>query len=187
MQEKPVKIKQESGPYPLDKKIQEMIERTLVLIKPDGVGRGLIGECIMRFERAGFKIVGIRMVWTGKEHAMKHYTEDIAKRRGEKVREHLLELITSGPVVAMVIEGVDAIDNIRKIVGPTEPKSAPPGTIRGDYAHVSYAYADKKSIAIKNIIHASSDKKDAEYEIPLWFSDDELHSYSSVHDKHIKE
>lgn len=164
-----------------------MIEQTLILIKPDGVERGLIGECIMRFERAGFKIVGMRMLWTDKEHAMKHYTEDIAKRRGERVRKDLLELITSGPVVAIAVEGVDAIENIRKIVGPTEPKSALPGTIRGDFAHTSYAYADKKSIAIKNIIHASSDKKDAEYEIPLWFTEDQLHSYSTVHDKHIKE
>ena len=171
----------------MDWKIQKMIERTLVLIKPDGVERALIGECICRFEKRGLKVVGMKMVWTDKDHAMKHYTDDIAKRRGESVREKLLEFITSGPVVAMAIEGVNAIENIRKLVGATEPKSASPGTIRGDYTHVSYSYADDKEIAVKNLIHASSDKRDADHELSLWFNDNELHSYKMVHDKHIKE
>lgn len=171
----------------MDIKIQKMIERTLVLVKPDGVERGLIGECIKRFEQRGFKIVGMKMVWTDKDHAMKHYTEDIAKRNGEHVRDYLLEFITSGPVVAMVIEGVNAIENVRKIVGSTEPKAALPGTIRGDFTHVSYGYADDKKIVIKNLIHASSDKEDSDSEIPLWFNDNELHTYDTTHDKHIKE
>ncbi len=187
MSEKSIKAQQKSCAHQVDQEIQKMIERTLVLIKPDGVERGLIGECLMRFERAGFKIVGMRMVWTNKEHAMKHYTEDITKRRGEKVRKALLEYVTSGPIVAMVIEGIDAIENIRKIVGPTEPKSAPPGTIRGDFAHISFAYAEKNQPGLKNLIHASGNKQDAEHEVSLWFSDDELHAYSTVHDKHIKE
>ncbi len=164
-----------------------MMERTLVLVKPDGVERGLVGECIDRFEKRGLKIVGLKMVWTDKDHAMKHYTEDISKRRGEHVREKLLEFITSGPVVAMVIEGVNAIENIRKLVGSTEPKSSQPGTIRGDFTHVSYSYADAKGIAVKNLIHASSDEKDAKHEINLWFNDNELHSYDQVHDKHINQ
>ena len=164
-----------------------MIERTLVLVKPDGVERSLIGECITRFEKRGLKIIGLKMVWTDKDHAMKHYTEDISKRRGEKVREKLLEFITSGPVIAMVIEGVNSIENVRKIVGSTEPKEALPGTIRGDFAHVSYNHADNKEIAIKNLIHASSDSNDAKHEIGLWFNDNEMHSYSGVHDKHINE
>jgi nucleoside-diphosphate kinase len=171
----------------MDIKIQKMIERTLVLVKPDGVERGLIGECIKRFEQRGFKIVGMKMVWTDKDHAMKHYTEDIAKRNGEHVRKYLLEFITSGPVVAMVIEGVNAIENVRKIVGSTEPRAALPGTIRGDFTHVSYSYADGKEIVIKNLIHASADKKDSDNEVPLWFNDNELHTYNMTHDKHIKE
>jgi len=164
-----------------------MIERTLVLVKPDGVERGLIGECIKRFEQRGLKIIGLKMVWTDKDHAMKHYTEDISKRRGEHVREKLLVFITSGPVVAMVIEGVDAIENVRKIVGSTEPKSALPGTIRGDFSHVSYGYADNKNIAVKNLIHASGNKEDSDHEVPLWFNDNELHTFTLTHDKHIKE
>ena len=88
----------------------------------------------------------------------------------KEVREKLLDYIVEGPVIAIVLEGVDAIENVRKIVGGTEPKSAPPGTIRGDFAHVSFAYADAKHMPVKNIIHASSDEKDAEREIKLWFN-----------------
>ena len=98
-----------------------MIERTLVLIKPDGVKRSLIGECISRFERRGLKIVGMKMKRADKEFAMKHYTEDITKRRGEKVRNNLINFIISGPVVAMVVEGVHAVEAVRKIVGAPAP------------------------------------------------------------------
>jgi len=162
-----------------------MIERTLVLIKPDGVQRSLVGKIISRFENAGLKIVGLKMVWIDKDFAKKHYTEDIAERRGEKVRDLLLDYITQGPVVAMAIEGVAAIENVRKIVGPTEPKSAPPGTIRGDFSHQSFSYADSNEIPVVNIIHASSSKEDAEHELRLWFKDDEIHTYKTVHDVHI--
>jgi nucleoside-diphosphate kinase len=96
-----------------------------------------------------------------------------------------LKLITSGPVVAMALEGIGAIEIVRKMVGETEPKAAAPGTIRGDYAHVSFSYADNVGQAIRNIVHASGNKEDAKYEIPLWFKKDELHSYKTVHDKHI--
>lgn len=159
-----------------------MIQRTLVLIKPEGVQRNLIGKILTRFEDAGLKVVGMKMVWVDKEFASKHYTEDIAERRGEKVREQLLKYIVEGPVVAFVLEGSSAIDNVRKIVGGTEPKSAPPGTIRGDYAHVSFAYADQKEVAVKNLIHASGDEKDAKHEIALWFKPEELHTYKTVWD-----
>ena len=162
-----------------------MIERTLVLIKPDGVQRCLVGKILQRFENAGLKIIGMKMQWVDKEFAKRHYTEDISKRRGEKVRNLLLGFITEGPVIAFVLEGINAIENVRKIVGSTEPKSAQPGTIRGDFCHVSYSYADGKEIAVKNIIHASSDKDDAENEIKLWFEDKELNSYKTVHDIHI--
>jgi nucleoside-diphosphate kinase len=162
-----------------------MIQQTLVLIKPDGVGRGLIGEVIKRFEQRGLKLVALKLVKVSKDLAQKHYTDDIAKRRGENVRKILLEFIASGPVVAMIIEGVDAIENVRKIVGSTESKAALPGTIRGDFSHVSYKHADEKKIAIKNIIHASADEKDAAYETKLWFSIDEIHNYKRSDEEHV--
>ena len=94
-----------------------MIERTLVLIKPDGVQRTLAGRIISRFEDAGLKIIGLKMKWADKEFAMKHYTEDLAKRRGEHVRKNMVEFISSGPVVAIALEGVNAIENVRKMTG----------------------------------------------------------------------
>lgn len=162
-----------------------MLEKTLVVIKPDGVQRSLSGKIIQRFEDAGLKIVGMKMLWIDKEFARKHYTEDISKRRGEHVRNWLLEYITEGPVIAIAVEGVDAVDFVRKIAGATEPKSAVPGTIRGDYAHVSYAHADEKKIPIKNLLHASGSKEEAKAEIALWFSEKELHSYKTVHEEHV--
>ena len=161
-----------------------MIERTLVLVKPDGVERGLVGEIIKRFEQRGLKVVALKMSKIDKKFAQQHYTEDITKRRGQHVREHLLEFLTEGPVVAMVIEGVNAIENVRKIVGDTEPKAALPGTIRGDFAHVSYHHADTKKTAIRNLVHASSGA-DAPQEIALWFKKEEIYTYPTVHDKHI--
>lgn len=162
-----------------------MDERTFVAIKPDGVQRGIVGEVIRRFENAGLKIVGMKMQWIDKEFAKRHYTEDIAKRRGEHVREMLLDYITEGPIVVMALEGPGSIEVVRKIVGPTEPKSAPPGTIRGDFCHVSFAHADKHKKSIKNIIHASGDAKDAQYELDLWFTPLELHDYRTVHEVHV--
>jgi nucleoside-diphosphate kinase len=153
------------------------IEQTLVLIKPDGVLRGLVGEIIKRFEQRGLKIVALKLTKIDYDFAKKHYTEDIAKRRGKHVRDQLLEFITSSPVVAMVIQGVDAIENVRKLCGDTESKKALPGTIRGDYSHVSYGHADEKKMAIKNLVHASSNPEDARNEISLWFSIDEIHNY----------
>jgi nucleoside-diphosphate kinase len=157
-----------------------MMERTLILLKPDAVKRNLMGEIISRFEKVGMKIVGMKMVWVNKGFAKKHYKAHVEK----KFYPGLEAMITEGPVVAMVIEGLHAIGSVRKIVGSTEPKSAQPGTIRGDYAHHSYEYTDKKGIAIKNLIHASGNKKDAEYEIKLWFDEKELHSYETVHEMH---
>lgn len=161
------------------------MERTLVLVKPDGVQRALVGKILTRFEDAGLKLVAMKLVWATKDHALLHYTEDITKRRGEHVRNQLIEYVTEGPVLAFVLEGINAIENVRKMVGTTEPKSAQPGTIRGDFCHVSYAYADNKNIPVKNLIHASGNKDDAEHEIKLWFKPEELHSYKSVHDIHI--
>jgi len=96
----------------------------------------------------------------------------------------MVDMITSGPVVAIAIEGVEAIAVVRKMVGETEPKSAAPGTIRGDYAHLSFKYADDKESAVFNLIHASSDEKDAELEVNLWFQDFELLNYKPDHTKY---
>ncbi len=161
-----------------------MIERTLVLIKPDGVQRGLSGEIIARFEKVGLKLVGIKMVWINEDFAKKHYF-DVLERKGEKVFSGLLKLITMGPVIAIVLEGIDAVEIVRKMCGPTEPKSAMPGTIRGDYAHASYGYTDAVGEAVRNIIHASGSKSEAKTEISLWFKEEEIHDYFSVHDVHI--
>ena len=160
------------------------IERTFVAIKPDGVERGLIGEIIRRFERVGLKIVGMKMVWVDKEFAYKHYTEDLAKRRGAHIRELMTEFLIRGPVVAMVIEGIHAIENVRKLVGETEPKASLPGTIRGDFSHVSYNHANEHKKAVANVIHASANKEDADYEIKLWFKPEELHTYKRVDEIH---
>ena len=162
-----------------------MIEKTLVLIKPDGVKRGLIGELVKRFENRGLKIAGLKMVWINEEFAKKHYTEDISKRRGEHVRNYLIKFLQESPVVAIVIEGINAIEIVRKIVGGTEPRVAQPGTIRGDFAHVSYSYADKKEMVIRNVVHASGNKEDAEYEISLWFKPEEIYSYKTSNEEQV--
>ncbi len=161
-----------------------MIERTLILIKPDGVQRGLVGRILQRFEDAGLKIVAMKMKWASREFALKHYTDDISKRRGEHVRKALIEYITEGPVVAAVLEGVQAVDVVRKIAGDTESRTALPGTIRGDFTHQSFAHSDTKKKSLKNVIHSSGNAKEAGYEIKLWFSKEELHDYRTVYEQH---
>ncbi len=146
------------------------MERTLVLIKPDGVVRNLIGKIIMRFEDAGLKIIGMKMVWADEKFARKHYREDLDERYKE------------GPVIAFVLEGVDAIKVTRKITGTTYPNESPSGTIRGDFAHISKDFANANNVMVKNLIHASEDIKDAKIEIALWFSPKELHSYKTIQD-----
>lgn len=151
-----------------------MIQRSLVLLKPDAVERGVMGEIITRFERVGAKIVGLKLLVSEADTAKQHYTEDLAKRRGEKVRELMIKMITSGPIVAIVLEGVEIVEVVRKMIGATEPKSAAPGTIRGDYAHVSYAHADTHGTGVFNLIHASGSPEEAEVEIGVWFKPEEL-------------
>jgi nucleoside-diphosphate kinase len=158
-----------------------MIERTLVLIKPDGVKRGLIGELVRRFEQRGLKLIGMKMIQIDSDFSKKHYSNHIQK----PFYKYLEDYITSGPVVAMVIEGVHAVEIVRKIVGPTEPKAAIPGTIRGDYAHISRTYADGKNKPIINLIHASGTKEEAETEIAIWFKKEELCSYKRTDEEHI--
>lgn len=162
-----------------------MIQQTLVLVKPDGVARGLIGEIIKRFEQRGLKIVALKLVKIDNDFAKKHYTEEISRKHGEKKRNWLLNFITESPVVAMIIEGVNAIENVRKIAGATISSEALPGTIRGDFSHVSYSYADKKEITVKNIIHTSADETDAKNETALWFSINEIFNYKRAGDEHL--
>lgn len=161
------------------------IQKTLVLFKPDTVQRGLVGEILTRFERVGLKIVATKMIAPNKDHYYRHY-EEIGKmvtRRGEHAFNVTLEMMVQGPVIAMVFEGVEAVALVRKLVGPTEPKSAAPGTIRGDFSHMSFGYADEEGKGIPNLIHASGDEEEAEQEINHWFSDQELYQYNSVHEK----
>ena len=149
-----------------------MIERTLVLIKPDAVQRGLIGEILKRFEQRGLKIIATKMVWIDREFTKKHYYEHIDK----PFFEELASFIEEGPLVALVIEGLKAIQVVRKIIGSTRPEEASPGTIRGDYAHFL--------VRGQNLVHASANEKDAKREIELWFKKEEIHSYSRDDEKH---
>jgi len=158
--------------------LEIMIQRSLILLKPDALDRGITGEIITRFERVGAKIVGMKLIVSEKETAMKHYTEDLARRRGEKVRNIMIDMLTSGPILAIVVEGVEIVEVVRKMVGETEPKSAAPGTIRGDFAHVSFRYADEKEIGVFNLIHASGSTEEAEIEIGVWFRPEELVEHS---------
>lgn len=161
------------------------VQKTLVLFKPDTVQRGLVGEILTRFERVGLKIVATKMIAPDKAHYYAHY-ENIGKmvtRRGEQAFNVTLDMMTQGPVVAMVFEGVEAVALVRKLVGPTEPKSAQPGTIRGDYSHMSFGYADDVAKGIPNLIHASGDEDEAAQEIAHWFKEEELFDYEAVHEK----
>ena len=159
-------------------------QRTLILLKPDAFQRGIVGEIISRFERVGAQMVGMKLVVATEELARKHYTEDIAIRHGEDMRTFAVDMIKSGPIVAMVLEGIDMVETVRKMVGATEPKSALPGTIRGDYAHASYAAADGGKKALRNLIHASGNAEEAAAEIKVWFNDDELIDHKAGYAHH---
>ena len=164
---------------------KELVQRTLILFKPDAVQRGIVGEILTRFERVGLKIIGTKMIFPNKEHYHKHY-EGIGKmvtRRGEKAFDMALEFMTQGPVIAMVFEGVEAVELVRKLVGGTEPKTALPGTIRGDYSHMSFGYADEHNVGIPNLIHASGSVEEAKQEIEHWFADHEIYDYHSPREK----
>lgn len=184
-------------------------EKTLVLIKPDAVKRGLIGEIIKRFESRGLKIIGLKMVQGGPKDFDSHYpkskawimnlgnrtvetykkynyslkkdfgTDDVFKI-GKIFRNWLIDFMSSGPVVKILIEGVHAIDVVRKIVGDTQPHFALTGTIRGDFAVDSAGSANKDKRAVHNLIHASGDKEEARNEIMLWFELDEICDYKRV-------
>lgn len=158
------------------------IERTLIVLKPDTIQRGIVGEIITRFERAGLKIVGMKMVRPDEEHFHQHY-EGISKlisRWGEEIYNITLSQLTEGPVIAMVIEGIEAVEHVRKMVGKTDPKDSLPGTIRGDYTHITRGYTNPRGTTLPNILHASGDASEAAQEIELWFNPDELYEYTTA-------
>jgi len=156
-----------------------------VLLKPDAVARGLIGRVLARFEDAMLKVVASKMVWMDADLARRHYF-DLEARFGPAVYNAMAEFMQSGPVVAFVLEGVEAVACTRKLVGSTYPDQAPPGTIRGDFAHMSKAYANAREIAVANLVHASGNVEEAAYEIDVWFTKDEIHQYPSVADRFVR-
>lgn len=183
------------------------MERTLILLKPDAVQQQLIGEIIGRFEKAGLKVVATKMVWPNREMADKHYPtdrEEFIKGMGGKTLESykeqemdpkevfdsedphqiglqlqkwLVDFLVSGPVIALVLEGPDAVMKAREIAGHTIPAKADKGTIRGDLSDDDAIRANAEQRPVKNLVHASGDKTEADFEIDLWFSEEELHSY----------
>ncbi|MCX6716732.1 MAG: nucleoside-diphosphate kinase [Candidatus Taylorbacteria bacterium] len=180
-------------------------ERTLVLIKPDGIQRGLMGEIIRRYERVGLKLVGLKIMIPTPELIEKHYTLDPEWRRitGEKtiksykdkgieppisdpleittrLLKKLVTYMTSGPILAMVWQGAHAVKIVRKITGGTEPLTSDVGTIRGDFVLDSYEMSDGDLRSVRNLVHASGSVKEADKEIPHWFEDNEIVNYKLV-------
>ncbi|AHB41474.1 hypothetical protein P148_SR1C00001G0684 [candidate division SR1 bacterium RAAC1_SR1_1] len=158
------------------------VQRTLVVLKPDTIGRSISGEIISRFERAGLHIAGIKMVKPDKEFLYHHYETigQMISRRGQKPFDMVISLMTKLPVIAIVLEGVAAVEYVRKLVGATEPKAAAPGTIRGDYAHMSFGYADAANVGVPNLVHASGNEEEAEKEIKHRFNEEEIFVYNPL-------
>src|ERR1051325_4496628 len=158
------------------------MEQTLIIFKPDSVMRGIVGEILTRFERVGLKIVGAKMLQPDYDHYFHHYEGigTLKTRKGDEIFETQMREMQQGPVIAMVLEGVEAVEIVRKMVGPTEPKSAQPGTIRGDYAHMTYGQASAAERGVPNVLHASADKHEAAQEIAHWFSESEMVDYENV-------
>ncbi|MFH0804978.1 MAG: nucleoside-diphosphate kinase [Patescibacteria group bacterium] len=184
-------------------------ERSVVLLKPDTVKRGLIGEIIGRFEKAGLKLVAMKMVWVTADHVAKHYPNDreylttVGNKTlksyeeygkdaneelgtndpyeiGVKVRQWNMDFLSSGPVVAILLQGLHAVDNVRMMVGHTLPRFAPPGTIRGDFSLDSPILANQQKRTVRNMIHASGNTEEAEFETKLWFHEKEIYTYKRV-------
>ncbi len=182
------------------------MERTLVILKPDAVQRAIAGEIMMRFERAGLKVIGMKMMIPEMELLKQHYPDELVPIVGNKTKtdwdaygvkydetiEEIGEMIVdatrkfmqSAPVIAMVLEGGHAVEVVRKMVGSTGPKDSPPGTIRGDYAHLSLGRASLKKKGAANLIHASGSVDEARAEIAMWFDKTELfENYKTVHEQ----
>ncbi len=183
------------------------MEKTLILIKPDGVARGLTGQILARFEQVGLKIVAMKMVHATHDDVDKHYalTEEWMmavyskakakyeaegrpfdfpdhKAYGGEIKRGLVEFLKSAPIVAMVLEGEMAVSLVRKLVGATEPASSAPGTIRGDFSHDTYALSNSQNRPLRNLIHASGNIEEANNEIKIWFTDTELYKYEHAFD-----
>lgn len=185
-------------------------ERTLVVVKPDGVQRSLVGEIIRRFERVGLKIVGMKFVYPSEEMATKHYydvggdewLEEVGRKaraayekkglqspyetnheNGEAVLKSNAKYLSSGPVAVMVLEGSQAVELTRKLAGATEPLTADVGTIRADFTLDSYSLADTDSRSVRNLLHASGSAEEAEQEIKIWFNEEELVDYTHLNEK----
>lgn len=188
-----------------------MIQRSLVLLKPDAVKRGIVGEVLHRFERAGLKMVAVKLVAADKELAEKHYPNTVEWKKtvgqrtiddclkygidlmsnmgttdalevGEIVKKWNVDFLTSGPVLAIVFEGVNAVERVRSLVGHTVPAIAAPGTIRGDFSLDSAIVANRRKRTIYNLIHASGAVDEAATEIALWFKPSEIVSYRRIHE-----
>lgn len=179
-------------------------ERTLVLLKPDAVARHIVGEIISRFERKGMKIVAMKMVWPSKNLAGQHYVDDESWYKdtggktvenyksqgidvdispiemGKKIRNTLMESMTAGPVMAIVLEGAHVIELCRIMRGSTSPRNAQPGTIGFDYTLDSYELSDSGGWSIRNVIHCSDSTENANREIELWFNDNEVLNYETA-------
>jgi nucleoside-diphosphate kinase len=183
-------------------------DKTLVIIKPDGVQRSLIGEIIKRYERIGLKLIAVKFLIPSEDLIEKHYTIDPEWIRkvgeksiksfkeknieppsndpivfGKKVLGRLVKYLSSGPVVAMVWQGAHAVDLIRKINGGTEPLTSDIGTIRGDFVLDSYKLADVEDRCIRNVVHASGSKDEADKEIELWFKSEEILNYRLIQEE----
>lgn len=192
------------------KKNEQTAERTLVIIKPDGVQRSLIGEILQRYERVGLKLVGLKMMIPAEDFAQKHYydiggdewIEEVGRKaraayekkglespyktnkdNGWAVLKANAKYLAAGPVVCMIWEGNGAVGLARKITGATEPLGADVGTIRGDLTLDSYQLADVDQRSVRNLIHASGTPEEAEQEIKIWFSDKELVKYTHFMEK----
>ncbi|MFH1785920.1 MAG: nucleoside-diphosphate kinase [Candidatus Micrarchaeota archaeon] len=148
------------------------MERTLLLLKPDAIQRGLIGKLLHRFERKGFKIIGLKMLKMSKDLAKEHYAHLVNK----PFYPDLEKFVTENPIIAVAIEGKEAVEVTRTIVGPTNASKAPSGTIRGDFSNSTS----------RNVIHASDSKETAEKEVPRFFKPDELFDYSLVLENYLR-
>mgnify|MGYP003967454275 CR=1 FL=1 len=180
---------------------EKMIERTLIIIKPDAVQRGLVGEITHRFEKVGLKLAAMKMLFATKEQLEEHYHKDDEwltkkgvgiiknkkyaddydpKKAGREIVDALIDDMRLSPVIAMVIEGHNAVAVVKKITGPTNIEEALPGTIRGDYSHDTYGLANVSDRPIITILHASGEKDEAEKEIKIWFPDNEIFDYEKM-------
>ena len=185
-------------------------EKTLVIIKPDGIQRSLVGEIIRRYERTGLKLLALKMVIPTEEMAIQHYyevggdawLEEVGRKaraayekkgmkspygtnmdNGNAVMKANAKYLSSGPVIAMVWQGNAAVGLVRKITGGTEPLTSDVGTIRGDLTLDSYAMADLDQRSVRNLIHASGTVEEAEKEIKIWFKEEDLHNYRLIQEQ----